>query len=337
MKFKNLKAGEKGTVECVLMCAEEKRTKNNGVFMNLTVSDGETQAVVKKWNDGLDTFKYQVGQVLLIEISAESYNDALSYIAVSMTESSADPQQFICGAPMKSEDMFNFLFKTAGRCGVYSEIVKNILKDNKEKLLIWGAGHSMHHNIRGGLLYHTYRMTKAAAFLTSVYNKEPSMLHGCRDINTELLVAGTILHDIGKLWELETNQFGASEYTVMGRLMGHAFIGAELVGKYASKSKIPAEDVMLLQHLILSHHGRFEYQAVVLPAIPEAMILHEIDMIDSRMYMFESQANEIEPGTMTGSWAKGLEQNVYRPSWRLPKEKEEDKKTVQIFEKMEKE
>ena len=88
------------------------------------------------------------------------------------------------------------------------------------------------------------------------------MLKGCRDINTELLVAGCILHDIGKLWELDTNEFGASDYTVKGNLMGHSFIGAELAGKTARELGVDEENVMLLQHVILSHHGKYEWGAV---------------------------------------------------------------------------
>ena len=132
----------------------------------------------------------------------------------------------------------------------------------------------------------------------------------------ELLIAGTILHDIGKLWELDTTEFGNADYTVKGALMGHAFIGAEVIGRYARAAKLADEDIMLLQHLILSHHGRFEYQAVAMPAIPEAMILHYIDCIDAEMYQYEVQEEMLEPGTISAK-VYGLEQKVYRPSWKV--------------------
>lgn len=320
MKIKELKAGMTGTVECIVMGIEEKETKSKDMFLNITVSDGESQDVLKKWNEKKDSFPYKEGRVILAEVKAEAYNGGVSYIIKNIVESSADPRQFIVSAPVDAEAMFQFLLKTAGKCGVYAKTVTRILTDNKEKLLTWGAARSMHHNISGGLLYHTYRMTKTAAYITSVYNKEPSMLKNCRDINTELLVAGTIVHDIGKLQCLDTNMFGASEYTVKEKLMGHLFLGAELVGKYAREDKMKEEDVMLLQHMILAHHGVYEYQTVALAAIPEAMILHHIDMIDSRMYMFEVQESELEPGTMSQNAYLGLSQNVYRPSWRIPKE-----------------
>lgn len=319
MKLKEMKIGTSGTAECIILGIEEKTNKNNGVYLNVSVCDGESQVTAKKWNESKSSFPFREGQVILAEMKAEDYKGDANYIIKNITESSADPAQFIPAAPVKAEVMYNFLLKTAERCGVYAGVVKRILLDNKDKLLVWSAGKVIHHNIRAGLLYHTYRMTKTAAYLTSVYNKEPSMLRNCRNINTELLVAGTILHDIGKLWELDTNEFGNAEYTVKGALMGHAFIGAEIAGRYARAEKLSDEDTMLLQHLILSHHGRFEYQAVAMPAIPEAMILHHIDCIDADMYQFEVQEEELKPGEMSAR-VFGLEQKVYRPSWKTEKE-----------------
>lgn len=319
MKFKDMK-NVTGTVECIIMSVEERSNKNNGIYLTLAVSDGETQVNAKKWNEKLETFPYKPGQVILAEVKAEEYKNEMSYIIKNVTESSADPLQFIPTAPIKAEDMFNFLVRTAEKCGVYADITKRILTDNKEKLLIWSAGKVIHHNVRAGLLYHTYRMTKTAAYLASIYNKEPSMLKNCRNINVELLIAGTILHDIGKLWELDTTEFGNADYTVKGALMGHAFIGAEVVGRYARAAKLADENIMLLQHLILSHHGRFEYQAVAMPAIPEAMILHYIDCIDAEMYQYEVQEGMLEPGTISAR-VYGLEQKVYRPSWKVEQDK----------------
>ena len=77
---------------------------------------------------------------------------------------------------------------------------------------------------------------------------------------------------------------------------------------------------MLLQHLILSHHGKYEYQAVAVPAIPEAMILHHIDCIDAEMYQFEVQEEALNPGELSAR-VYGLEQKVYRPSWRVTQAK----------------
>lgn len=321
MKIKEFTSGSVGTTEGIITKIEEKTTRTNTLYVSFNLMDGENQVTIKKWNETLETFNFNEGQVVFVEMKAEDYNGTLNYIAKSITASSAEAKDFVVGVPVDSERMFAFLYKTAEKCQVYAPVVQDILNDNKECLLRWGAGKMVHHNVYGGLLYHMFRMTKTAAYIASVYNNAASMLPGCRDVSPELLIAGTILHDIGKLWELDTTELGSSEYTVVGTLMGHAYIGAEVVGKYCRKHKLDNESTMLLQHLILSHHGRYEYQAVAIPSIPEAMILHHIDMIDSKMYQFEVEADKIEPGTMSGK-VFGLEQSVYRPTWRRAEQPE---------------
>lgn len=315
MKIKELKIGEIGTVECVLMNIEEKVNRNNGVFLNVVFSDGEVKATGKKWNTNLDGFPFQPGQAVFAEIKAENYNGAINYVIRDVTESSTDPEKFIPSVPIQPEGMFSFLLKTAEKCGVYAPVVKKILTESKEKLLYWAAGKSLHHNVRGGLLYHTYYMTKIAAYIANIYNKEPGIIPEVRIVNTELLVAAVILHDIGKLYELSTDQFGVSEITSLGALMGHSFIGADIVGRYARAEKLKEEDIILLQHMILAHHGEKEYGAAVEPTIPEAMLLHQIDMIDAQMWQFEVADNITEPGKLSNPVALG---RVYRPTWLVP-------------------
>lgn len=317
MKIKEIKANATEVVECAILKITEGTAKN-GTFLNITVCDGEKTITAKLFKQALEGFKHEEGAAVFVTLNASVYNDALSYIVKDITASSSDPSQFLMSAPMQQEEMFDFICKMADNCGVYAHLTRQILEDHKEKFLVWGAAKSVHHNIRSGLLYHTYRMVKNAIHIASVYNKEPSMLKvdppvPMRNINVGLLVAGAILHDIGKLWELNTSNIGESEYTPMGVMMGHLFIGAELIGKYAEKEQIPEEDKILLQHMILSHHGKYEFQAVALPAIPEAQLLHYIDMIDATMYQFEVTRNELDPGTLSEK-VFGLGQKVYCPN-----------------------
>ena len=152
MKFKDMKNAT-GTVECIIMSVEEWSNKNNGIYLTLAVSDGETQVNAKKWNEKLETFPYRPGQVILAEVKAEEYKNEMSYIIKNVTESSADPLQFIPAAPIKAEDMFNFLVRTAEKCGVYADITKRILTDNKERILIWSAGKSYDQNRSVSCIY----------------------------------------------------------------------------------------------------------------------------------------------------------------------------------------
>ena len=102
------------------------------------------------------------------------------------------------------------------------------------------------------------------------------------------------------------------DYTPDGNLLGHLFIGAEMVGECAKKLGLPEEKTLLLQHMLLSHHGKREMGAVTLPAIPEASILHHVDCMDTEMYMFRSAREETKPGEMSDK-IFALDCRVYNP------------------------
>lgn len=171
-----------------------------------------------------------------------------------------------------------------------------LLVKNGKSFVSSSAAKSMHHNLYGGLVYHTSRMVDAAFAICDVY----SML------DRELLVCGTAIHDIGKLKELYTADTGAASYTTEGSLLGHALLGIEMIDAEvaerdatAGKETYDRDDIMCIKHLIASHHGKLEWEAIKLPAMPEAMVLHELDMIDSRIYIYEETLSKIEPGTLS--------------------------------------
>ena len=156
------------------------------------------------------------------------------------------------------------------------------------------AAKAMHHNLYGGLAYHTYRMIKSAYAVCEIYTL----------LNRELLVCGTALHDIGKLFEMKTSDTGIATYTDMGNLFGHPLLGIEMIdhevwnkNQANGGRSYNAEQVAVLKHMIASHHGQPEWGAIRVPSTPEAMMLHELDMIDSRMYMYEENFKDIPAGS----------------------------------------
>ena len=119
-------------------------------------------------------------------------------------------------------------------------------------------------------------------------------------INRDLLYAGIILHDIGKINEMVSDENGSvSDYTPEGKLLGHItqeIVELELVGQSLGTDP---EVLMMLKHMILSHHYQPEFGSPKRPMFPEAELLHHIDMIDARMYTMEQALNRVEPGTFT--------------------------------------
>ena len=112
------------------------------------------------------------------------------------------------------------------------------------------------------------------------------------NINMDLLYAGIILHDIGKVIEL--SDYLAPEYTTVGKLIGHISLTYQEIGLVARELNIIGEEVILLQHLILSHHGLLEYGSPKRPLILEAEVLHLIDLFDSRINMINQELRDTD-------------------------------------------
>ena len=132
-------------------------------------------------------------------------------------------------------------------------------------------------------------------------------------INRDLLLAGTLLHDIAKIREFRLSSLGmVKDYSVEGQLLGHLVMGAQEIAEVAAELNIPQEKSVLLQHLVLSHHGEPEFGAAVRPMCAEAELLHLIDMMDSRMEIYAETLAEMEPGSFSGR-IFALEKKIYKP------------------------
>lgn len=139
------------------------------------------------------------------------------------------------------------------------------------------AAKGIHHAYLGGLLEHCLSMAKVADMLATHYP----------GVDRSLLLAGVLLHDIGKVEELAVTN-GAVDYTNRGRLKGHLVIGCELIGRAAARqTDFPADLLDQLQHLVLSHHGRQDYGSPVVPMTVEAFLLSAVDEIDAKMNLIE--------------------------------------------------
>lgn len=138
------------------------------------------------------------------------------------------------------------------------------------------AAKTVHHAYLNGLLEHTVSVTKIGVGLCSLYDY----------VQKDYVIAGCLLHDIGKLKELTA--FPRNDYSDEGQLLGHLMIGAEMVHDYIQKiADFPEETERLLKHILIAHHGELEYGSPVPPKCMEAMIVHLADYSDSRMKMME--------------------------------------------------
>lgn len=168
---------------------------------------------------------------------------------------------------------------------IIKEIVDTIYEANKQDFYLYPAATKFHHAYIGGLSYHTSTMMKLTEGFMAVYPF----------LNKDLLIAGVILHDICKVSEL--SNYAGPEYSKEGKLLGHITMGVKQVELVASKlGYVGTEEVLLIQHMILSHHYYGNYGSPKKTKIPEALILHFIDNIDSKMTVLQETLDQIEPG-----------------------------------------
>ncbi|MBI2177724.1 MAG: HD domain-containing protein [Candidatus Tectomicrobia bacterium] len=150
-------------------------------------------------------------------------------------------------------------------------LLLSVLDECAERLRAWPASQRIHHPYLGGLLEHTLSVTKTCIYLASKY-----------EVSRDLLVAGAILHDVGKLDEL--SPVAGTHYTPEGRLLGHLVLGRDIVRAHAQRlGNVPAEFLLHLEHLILSHQGQPEWGTVKVPMTPEALLLHYADDLDAKL------------------------------------------------------
>ena len=186
----------------------------------------------------------------------------------------------------------------------YRKICSTMMARHKESLKTIPAAKSVHHGFISGLLMHTATMMKTADFLAGLYGDI---------IDRSLLLAGTFLHDFAKEKEFTFSQLGlVTEYSVKGQLLGHLVMGAQEVASVASELGIPEDKSVLLQHMILSHHGEPEFGAAVKPICAESELLSQIDMLDSRMEIYRETLAGLQVGEVS-SRIFALDKRVFKP------------------------
>lgn len=335
-RFEETEIGNNYDMTLLVVRIEERTTKKGDPYCRLTLSDGKTQQEANLFNNNTrESLKLQgvtEEKPVDVRLKCTEFQNQKNYTVDSINPARLTDEEkatLIKMPPLPRQqmllDMIRIVLDSSGRQYDKDNVIipeddysltaltVRLISKNSKAFSSSSAAKSMHHNLMGGLLYHTYRMVKAAYSVCDIYTT----------LNRELLVCGTALHDIGKIEELSTSELGAANYTPDGRLFGHALIGIEMIDKMvaeadsaAGKETYNREDVRLLKHLIASHHGTLEWGAITLPAVPEAMVLHNIDMIDSRMYMYEEGLASTKPGSVS-DYINGIagdgRSTIYRP------------------------
>ncbi|MCR4876224.1 MAG: HD domain-containing protein [Clostridiales bacterium] len=289
--------------------AEKKTDKNGRDYVDLNLGDRTGEINAKIWNwDSLQGLP-ESGKPVLVRGQVQEYNGRLQMKIERWRplnpEDSLDLAELVPAAPRTPEDMLAEIRETVK--GFTSEnlrkLTEEMLNMAGERLSWFPAAQRMHHAERSGLLHHTTDMLRLAKAAMEVY---PWM-------NRDLLLAGVILHDLGKLEELKSDESGnVSDYTRDGQLLGHLVRGITLLNRAAERTGVTGETVILLEHMLLSHHGETEYGSPRPPMFPEAEALHWIDMMDARMNTMKTAWEKTPEGAFSER-ISSLDRRIYHP------------------------
>jgi 3'-5' exoribonuclease len=264
-----------------IVAEKQMRLARNGTrFLTLKLVDKSGQITGRIWERVEELSRLTVPKsVVFVRGRSELFRDELQiqiYEIAPLSLQEIDRSDFLPISPKNVEDLFQKLRELAAsiKKGPLQRLAKEILMDTQlmERFKAAPAAKLMHHAYLGGLIEHTVSVTELVAQLTTFYP----------DLNRDLLIVGAILHDIGKVDEFVYDLF--IDYSDSGRLLGHMVLGVQILdGKIRSLRAFPAEKAILLNHLILSHHGEVTLGAVRLPMTREAFVLHFSDDLDAKM------------------------------------------------------
>lgn len=295
----------------LIKSADVRVAKNGKQFIAFTFQDKSGQMDGKYWDaSNEDVEKFIAGTVVQVSGKRELYqgNPQVRLYKLRLTTLGEPdrPEQFIESAPMKKEDMVEEINQTLFEItnANWNRIVRHLLTKYQKEYFESPAAKRFHHAFHGGLAYHTLSMLRLAK----------TVVHQYPNINQSLLYAGVIIHDLGKVIELTGPV--STEYTLEGNLIGHIVLVDEEISKACAVLKIDehSEDVLLLKHMVLAHHGKQEYGSPVPPKLREAEILFYLDNFDATINMLDIALARTEPGTFSER-IFGLEnRSFYKPS-----------------------
>ena len=293
----------------ILKAAYPKTTASGKPFLSATLSDKTGAIEIKVWDYTGPIASADEGKVVKIRGNVSEYRGTpqitVDRIRLADENDQYDVSALVPVAPIDVDATMDELKALIAsiKDEDYRKVCQIFLEQHYDAWKNTPAAKSVHHGFLSGLLMHTTTMLKIADFLAGLYGDI---------IDRSLLLAGTFLHDFGKQQEFTLSQLGlVTDYSVKGQLLGHLVMGAQEVAKLAAVIGTPEDKAVLLQHMILSHHGEPEFGAAVKPICAESELLSQIDMIDSRMEIYRETLQDMQVGEVSNR-IFALDKRVYK-------------------------
>ncbi len=308
IEVKNLKPNDQVEGVYLVKYLGVMDSRDGRKYLNIVFSDSSGDIEGRVWNNAEDIAKHiNKGNYAQVKGRVNFYQGRRQLVASKVdhvANSEVNESEFIPASAHSAEEMYSELLKLVEVLDDFyiKALLQNVLADKEinRRLLVWQAGKSIHHAYQAGLLEHILSCAHLANTLSDHYQ-----------VNKNYVVAGAILHDLCKIYELSS---GASvDYTEEGKLIGHLVKGLEIIDRFSYKIKnFPYNTKLHLKHIVLSHHGHYEFGSPKIPHTREAMLVHHIDLMDSKMASFEEiMKNDSNPGHWSG-YIKHLDRMIFK-------------------------
>lgn len=295
----------------LIKSAEVRQTRAGKDYIAFTFQDDSGEIEGKLWDaQPHNVAEYTAGKVVHIKGRREVYNNTpqVNQLVLRLPRAGEpnDPADFREKPPVDPKDLRDYLAQMIFKIEnpVWQRVVRALYSKYDKEFYSYPAAKTNHHAFESGLAFHTATMVRLADAIGDIYPQ----------LNKSLLFAGIMLHDLAKVIELSGPD--DTEYTVRGNLIGHIALIDEEITKVLLELKIDdsKEDVIVLRHVILSHHGLLEYGSPVRPRIMEAEILHMIDNLDAEMMMMTGALAKVGEGEMTSRIFAMDNRSFYKPN-----------------------
>jgi 3'-5' exoribonuclease len=291
---------------------ELRAGRSGSEFLFLTLQDSTAQTVAKLLSDA-DRYKseFEVGEFVRVEGRGSLYNGQIQLVLSNIRRVNPDQDrqqgfredECVLSAPRPIDEMWEEL--KAHVAGVKRDhiriLLSRVLTDHEAQLRTWPAAQTIHHAYRGGFLEHITKMAEVGQFVANAYQAD-----------WDLVLAGIVMHDIGKLQELAYDA-GAGSYTRDGNLVGHIALGIIMVREAVSGiSGFPDDLRAQIEHIVASHHGLREYGSPVEPKTIEAFIVASVDDLDAKLNQVRRAIAEDPSEEEFTAWNKRLGRVLYK-------------------------
>lgn len=308
-KIKDFNPKDKASLILRLTDIQFKKTTANDDYGSMLGFDGSDLIDVKFWKLKEEDKELLVnGEIYYLTGTMKDYQGKMQFNITEFRritdEDEVNIEEFYERAKLSSEELEKIIYSYIDKIDneIINNIITRIVTTHANEYFNYPAAMTMHHNYYSGLAYHIYSMLQASDAYLNIYPY----------LNRSLVYGGIIIHDLGKLIELSGPK--GTEYTKRGNLLGHIPIGFAIIHQTAVSMGVEeTEEVLALEHILLSHHGLLEYGSPKEPLIPEAMLIYLLDYTDSRLASLEKEAQSTAKGSYTNQIMALDRKNFYIP------------------------